>query len=172
MKIKFRYGRADGRVWLVTILSLLLFAALCLWLFMTAEGAYYLAVWTTAVGVLLAAFVMLSIPRRIIIHDEELELRCWVETTYISLGSIVDVEVVGSEGFRGKIPLLGVYGFWGYYGRYLDLRRWRIHKVYAKRRSGCVAIHTSRERYLVSCGQPQMLRTMILEARSRAAKES
>lgn len=172
MKLKFRYGGADRQAWLVTIVSVLAFAGLCAWLFLGADEAYYIAMWTTAVGVAFMAFLLLSVPRRIIIHDQELELRCLVETTYVDLGSIVDVEVVGTEGFRGKIPLLGVYGFGGYYGRYLDLRKWRIYKVYALRRDRCVAIHTSRRRYMVSCAQAEMLKSMIMDAKARAAKES
>lgn len=171
MTIRFRYGGFDRRVWWITALTLIVAGGVCAWLYVVAAGAYYVAVWTTTVCVALLALVLLSVPRRIILGEEELELRCLVETTYIPLRSIVDVEVVEGSGLSHRVPLLGVYGLWGYYGRYLDLRSWHILKVYATRRSGCVAINTTKSRYVVSCNAPQLLRTMVLEAKSRVAQE-
>lgn len=150
---------------------ILLLGGVCAYLWCVASGAYYIAAWTTATTVVLIALFLLSVPRRIILTDEELELRCLVESTYIPLRSIVDVEVLGADGFKGKIPLLGAYGFCGYYGHYLDVRRWRFYRVYATRRGGCVAIHTTKRRYLVSCRTPEMLRVMILQERSRNSRE-
>jgi hypothetical protein len=111
----------------------------------------------------------LSVPRRIILRDEELELRCLVETTYIPLGSIVDVEVLGSEGLLRKFPLLGVGGFWGYLGFWIEFGSWKILRTYVTHRKKCVAIHTSRRRYLISCGAPDLLRSELLAAKARRA---
>lgn len=163
MKVVFRYGGFDGRVWCVSLLSLLVTGGVCAWLFLTAGGAYYIAAWVTMVVVAIMVLCLLSVPRRIILSDSELELRCLLETTYIPLAKIVDVAEVESGAFRGKIPLVGVAGFWGYYGRWLDVRSWRIHKVYARRRCGCVAIHTTNHRYLVSCNSPQLLKALLVE---------
>ncbi len=171
MKVIFRYGRFDKRVWWVSTLAALLFGLLVAYLFWSAGGAYYLAVWVTVVGIALGALMVLSVPRKILVGEEEVELRCLVETTYVPLGSIVDVEILEGEGLRGKWPLCGSYGFWGYYGFYVDPKRWRLHRVYAKRRDRCVAIHTSKRRYVVSCNAPELLRTMILSAKQRAARE-
>lgn len=149
-------------------MTLLLLGGVCAVLWLTAGGAFYLAAWVTMMVVALVALCLLSVPRRIIVGEESVELRCLVETTYIPLGSIVDVEVVG-KGLRGKFPLLGIYGFWGYYGRFYGSRH--IYKVYATRREGCVAIHTTKHRYMVSCSAPEMLRGMILDAKRRNTKE-
>lgn len=169
--MRFRYGGFDGRVWWVTAFVLLLLAGVCAYLWSTAYGAYYLAAWVTLMCVVVVALCLLSVPWRIIVDDECVELRCLVETTYIPLGSIADVEVIAERGLGGKMPLLGVYGFWGYYGRYIDLATRCIHRVYATRRKGCVAIHTSKRRYVVSCRTPEMLRVMILAAKARNSKE-
>lgn len=168
MTVKFRYGGLDRRAWWITILSVLLLGGVCAALWLTAGGAFYLAAWVTLMLTALVALCLLSVPRRIIVGEECVELRCLVETTYIPLGSIVDVEVVG-RGVKGKFPLLGIYGFGGYYGRYYASRH--IYKVYATRRERCVAIHTTKHRYMVSCGAPEMLRGMILDAKRRNTKE-
>ena len=153
-------------------MTILLLAGVCSVLWLTAGGAFYLAAWVTMMCVALVALCLLSVPRRIIVGEEMVELRCLVETTYIPLGSIADVEIVEQGALRGKMPLVGIYGFGGYYGRFLDLRTWRIHRVYATRRRGCVAIHTSKRRYVVSCGAPAMLRGMILDAKARNPQEA
>lgn len=171
MKIKFRYGGLDRRAWWLSVVTILLLGGVCAYLWCIASGAYYIAAWATTTAVVLVALFLLSVPRRIILSEDELELRCLVETTYIPLHTIVDVEVLGSEGFGGKVPLLGIYGFGGYYGRYLDLRRWSVYRVYASRRSGCVAIHTTKKRYLVSCRTPEMLRVMIQRNKVRSSRE-
>ena len=171
MKVKFRYGAFDRRVWWLSMTTLVVFGGLCAWLFLTAGGAYYLAAWVTMAGVVLGALCMLSVPWRIWLSDGELELRSLVDVTYIPLRSIVDVEVVGEEVLKRKMPLVGAYGFWGYYGRFLDLKRWRFYRVYATRRSGCVVIHTTKRRYVVSCRTPEMLRTMIWEMKRSGAQE-
>lgn len=152
-------------------MSVLLLGGVCAALWLTADGAFYLAAWVTLMLTALIALCLLSVPRRIIVGEECVELRCLVETTYIPLGSIVDVEIVDGGALRGRLPLVGIYGFGGYYGRFLDLRSWRVYRVYATRRKGCVAIHTSKRRYVVSCGAPEMLRLMILGAKARNPKE-
>lgn len=153
-------------------MTLFLLGGVCAVLWLTAGGAFYLAAWVTLMLMALVTLCLLSVPRRIIVGEESVELRCLVETTYIPLSSIVDVEIVGVGALRCKFPLVGIYGFWGYYGRYLDIRKWHMYRVYATRRSGCVTIHTTKRRYVVSCGTPEMLRVMILSAKARNPKEA
>lgn len=160
MKVTFRYGGLDGRVWWISIVTLLVMGGVCWWLFATADGAYYLAVWVTMILVALVAFALLSVPRCIVLGEGVLELRCLVETTYIPLESIEEVTVV-EGGLRGRFPLVGCYGFWGYYGLWLNVRSRRVERVYATRRKGCVALKAGGRRYVVSCVAPEMLREMV-----------
>lgn len=171
MNVKFRYGGFDSRVWWVSALWLLLTGGALAALWMTAGGAYYLAAWVSMACVVIIALCLLSVPRRIIIGEESVELRCLVDTTYIPLSRIVDVEVLENGALGSKIPLVGIYGFWGYYGHYLDVRKWRIYRVYATRRNKSVVVHTTKRRYVVSCGAPEMMRQMILSAKARNSKE-
>lgn len=172
MNVKFKYGGFDSRVWWISAACTLLTGGALAALWMTADGAYYLAAWVSMACAVMVALCLLSVPRRIIVGEQEVELRCLVETTYIPLSSIADVEILEGNGLRKRIPLMGVYGFWGYYGRYIDLSTGKLHRVYATRRTRCVAIHTSRRRYVISCGAPEMLRQMILNAQRRNAKEN
>lgn len=169
MTIRFRYGGFDGRVWAISITTLVVVAVCLAHLFVEAGRAYYFAAWCTSVVCATMMLCLLSVPRRIILRDDELELRCLMETTYIPLGSIVDVEVLGSEGLLRKFPLLGVGGFWGYLGFWIEFGSWKILRTYVTHRKKCVAIHTSRRRYLISCGAPDLLRSELLAAKARRA---
>lgn len=171
MKITLRYGRRDRLSRLITIAVVVVLLVVCLSLFATSHGATYLAAWTTSVAVAVVALCMLSWPRRIIIDDEKVELRCLVESSYIQMSSIVDVETIEGRGLAGKIPLLGIFGFGGYYGFWLDLATRKIYRTYVTSRTNCVVIHTSHRRYLVSCAAPEMLRSLILATKARSPKE-
>ncbi|MBP3440673.1 MAG: hypothetical protein J6K24_05455 [Tidjanibacter sp.] len=171
MEQTMRYGRLDRRARTITVVVLLLLVGLCVALFLTSGGANYLAAWTTSVAIALVALCMLSLPRRIILSDEELELRCLLETTYIRLSSIVDVEIVEGSGLSRKLPLLGTCGFGGYCGFWLDLATRRLYRCYIASRRQCVAIHTSHRRYLISAEEPTLLREQILATKARCARE-
>ena len=171
MRITFRYGKADRLSWVVTFAVLGAMGALSAVLFVGAQGAYYVAAWATALCVAVGVLYLLSKPTRIVLDDRMLELRCLLDTTYLPVESIVDIVAVGDGGFRHKIPLLGSFGFWGDLGRYADLKAKRIYSVYATNRRQCVAIHTTRRCYMVSCRNAELLVSLVLEARARGAKE-
>lgn len=171
MKLTFRYGGLDAKGVIITSLVVVAVGGAVAWLFATSAGAYYLAAWVSAVCLALVALCGLSIPTRIILSDTTLELRCLVDTTYIALESIADVEFVGADGFKKKVPTVGSCGFMGYLGRYVDVRTGRIHRLYASNRKKGVAIHTSKRRYLISCNNPELLVTALNEARKLAAQE-
>ena len=171
MKITFRYGKADGLSWVVTLVVLAAMGALSTWLFVNAHGAYYVAAWVVALCVAVEALFLLSKPTRIVLDGKTLELRCLVDTTYLPIDSIVDIVALGNNGFRHKVPLLGSWGIWGYFGRYADLRGRRIYNVYATTREQCVAIHTTRRRYLISCRNADLLVSLVQDARTRNASE-
>ena len=171
MKVTFRYGKADRASWVITLVVLAAMGGAIALLFATAGGAYYVAAWVAALCVAVVVLFLLSKPTRIILDDRTLELRCLVDTTYTPVESIVDIVSLGKEGFGRKVPVAGSYGFWGYFGRYADLKSRRIYRIYATTRKSCVAIHTTHHRYLVSCRNADLLVSLVLDARARSAKE-
>ena len=171
MRVTFRYGKADRLSWVVTLAVLGAMGALSAVLFASAGGAYYIAAWATSLCVAVGLLFILSKPTRIVLNDKTLELRCLLDTTYLPLDSIVDIVTLGSKGFSQKIPLIASFGFWGYFGRYADLKGKRLYNIYATNRKQCVAIHTTHHRYLISCRNAELLVSLVLDARSRKAQE-
>lgn len=168
MKLTFRYGGLDGLGWTITGITILLAAGIVVWLALPADNALYVAVWVGAIILALWLLCLLSLPTCIVVDNSTVELRCLVESTYIPAESIVDVKQLDNNGLSHKLPLLGTLGFVGYIGRYIDLRSGKVHRTYVTHRHKCVAIHTSRRRYIVSCNNPQLLVMAINEIRQRA----
>lgn len=171
MNTTFKFGRLDKLATVITLALTVLIVGVCITLFAASHGALYIAAWTTSVLLAIVALCALSWPQRIIVDDDKVELRCLVESTYVKMSSIVDVEVVGKRGLAGKIPLPGVFGFGGYYGFWIELKTRRVYRTYMTSRAHCVVIHTSHRRYLVSCERPEELRSHILTTRAHSPRE-
>lgn len=157
--------------WAISCITVLAIAGALTWLTLSVGNALYIVAWVGAILFALWLLCLLSTPTRIIVDADNVELRCVLESTYIPTESIADVKQLDNNGLSGKIPILATCGFMGYTGRYIDLGSGKIHRTYITHRHKCVAIHTSRRRYIVSCNNPQLLVMAINEVRQRAHKK-
>ncbi len=71
-------------------------------------------------------------PRCVIVSQNYLELHCVLKLVRIDLVQIERVDIIPRSAFRGTVPLLGVWGIFGYYGWYVDLRRWQMVRIYSQ----------------------------------------
>ncbi len=169
MKRTFRYRpdkRARRITWCVIILVAMAAGGMVYAWFGT--GAYFSA-WFISMAVAVAALYILSIPRKIYVSDEALEIHCVVELTSIELEDIHSIQRCDNQD-TGLILLIGSYGFFGYYGYFLDRRKWEIVKVYASEWNNLVEIEDVYEqRYIVSCSDPAALISSVNTARERVA---
>ena len=100
----------------------------------------------------------LSIPRRIVVTEEKVEVRCLLDITEVRREEIASVRRVDNRRMKWFIPLFGGYGFFGYYGHYLDLRRFERVKLYASEWRNFVEItDIYEERLFVSCAEADRL---------------
>ena len=131
---KYRFSR---RAIYWTLVYLVVFVLLGWLLYHLYEGGY-LSAWFTSFIVALIALMSLSIPRRIVVTDEKVEVRCLLDITEIRRDEID--------------PVFGGCGFFGYYGHFLDLRRFERVKLYASEWKNFVEITDIYEdRLYVSC---------------------
>ena len=124
---KFRF---DRRTLYLSAAYLVVYAALGVLLYMLYEGGY-LSAWFTSFVAALAALMALSIPSKIVVTDDTVEIRCLCDFTELRRDEIATVEAIPNEEMKWHVPLLGGYGFFGYYGHYFDLRRFERVKIYA-----------------------------------------
>ena len=118
----------------------------------------YMPAWFLFFAVVMLALHILSIPRRIHVEEEAIEIHCLLESTYIHYADLKSVRCMEPGEMKFAFPLLGSYGFFGYYGYYFNFREWSTIKVYASQWGNFVEIEDIYEqKYVVSCDAPGLL---------------
>ena len=106
----------------------------------------------------LIALMSLSIPRRIVVSDEMVEIRCLLDITEIRRDEIASVRRVDARRMQWFVPIFGGCGFFGYYGHFIDLRRFDRVRLYASEWRNFVEITDIYEdRLYVSCADADRL---------------
>lgn len=151
---KYRFSR---RTIYVSVVYLIVFVLLGWLLFHLCEGGY-LSAWFTSFILALIALMALSIPRKIVVMDDRVEIRCLLDITEIRRDEIASVRKVENRRMKWLIPIFGGYGFFGYYGHFLDLRRLDRVRIYASEWRNFVEITDIYEdRLYVSCAEADRL---------------
>lgn len=109
---KYRFDRHTIYWTLVYLVVFILLGGLLYHLY---EGGY-LSAWFTSFIVALIALMSLSIPRRIVVSDEKVEIRCLLDITEIRRDEIASVRRVDARRMQWFVPIFGGCGFFGYYG--------------------------------------------------------
>lgn len=93
----------------------------------------------------------MSIPRRVVVGDTALEIRCIVEITHIKYADLRSIRRIPPEAMKKKFVFFGSYGFFGYYGYYIDGKSWETLKLYCKQWDNFIEITDAYEkRYIIS----------------------
>lgn len=161
MEQVFKYHFRRRTIYL-SILYVVAFVLLGWLLFHLYEGGY-LSAWFTSFIVALIALMSLSIPQRIVVTPDRLEVRCLLDITEIPRETIASVRRVDAKRMKWFFPLFGGYGFFGYYGHFLDLKNFEHVRVYATEWKNFVEITDIYEdRLFVSCSDPDALVESLL----------
>ena len=165
--------RFDRRTLYWSAVHLLLFAGMGAGLYFLYEGGYLSAWFTTVIGALIA-LMSLSIPRKIVVSEQSVEIRCLLDVTEIRRDEIRSVQRIDPQRMKWVVPIFGGCGFFGYYGHYFDLRRFERVRLYASVWHNFVEIEDLYdERVIVSCPDPDRLVEQLRPAgESEAADEA
>lgn len=165
MKRSFEY-KTDRRTVIRTVLLCVLFVVIAVALVFLHKGGY-LSAWFTSVIIALVALMTLSIPRRIVLLDHTLEIQCILDITEINIREIASVRRVDRRRMRWIVPLLGGIGFFGYYGKYFDLKEFDTVNMYASEWNNFVEITDIYDsRTYVSCREADELIAAIAQAKA------
>ena len=168
MNRTFRF-RFDRRTLYISALHVVLYLAIGVGLYLLYEGGYFSAWFASFVGALLV-LMSLSIPRTLLLTDEQLEVRCLLDITELPYKEIASVRMVGPEEMRWVFPYFGAFGFFGYYGHFFDFKQFERIKIYASEWRNMVEVMTIyEERYWISCSEAEVLIRLIDEAASQEA---
>ncbi len=165
---KYRFDRHTLYLSGVYLLAFVLMGA---GLYTLYEGGY-LSAWFTSFIVALIALMSLSIPRRICVTEESVEVRCLLDITEIKRSEIVSVRRIEPRQMKWVVPIFGGCGFFGYYGHYLDLRHFERVRIYASEWRNFVEItDVYDERLIVSCAEADRLAAELRPAAPRPEGE-
>ena len=163
MRSSFRY-HFDRRTIIVSILALVLCAGGAVLLYMLYMGGFFSA-WFVSFVMAIFALMILSIPRRIILLDNKLEIQCVFDITEIDLQEISRIRKVSNRRLRWTMLLFGSSGFCGYYGKFFDLKEFEVITIYSSEWNNFVEItDIYHSRIYVSCRDADEL---IAAVRSR-----
>ncbi len=156
----YKYN-SNRKTYITTIIYFVLFFAVALLTMYLYEGEYVSA-WFISVVVALIALMVISIPRKIVVTDDTLNIMCVLEIVEIPLEEIVSIRKIEEQEYRWIVPLLGSYGFFGYFGYYLDLNTFDRVRFYATEWQNIVEIvDIYDDRYYISCREYEDLIDLI-----------
>ena len=145
---KYRLGR---RIPYTSALYLLAFVGLSLLLAFVYEGGY-ISAWFISLILAVLALMILSIPRRVVVDEEGIEIQCIAEDTTLAYEDIANIRKVEKREMNACIPIFGAVGFFGHYGRFLNLRTMEFIHIYASRWGKFVEItDIDGNKYYISC---------------------
>ena len=96
--------------------------------------------------------MVLSIPRQIVVDEEGIEIQCIAEDTTLAYEDIANIRKVEKREMNACLPIFGALGFFGHYGRFLNLRTMEFVHIYASRWGKFVEItDIDGDKYYISC---------------------
>lgn len=145
---KYKYNRTTIILSIITLL-LMLFAA---FIYYRITNNTYICVWILGVIVAINSLIILSIPRKLRLTPQALEIRCAIEMTQIYTEDIVSINKIDKSEIGRVMPIAASCGLWGHFGYYLDLRNWNTLKIYVTSWQNLVVIQDIYEDlYVVNC---------------------
>ena len=129
MKRSFNYN-FNRRTKIHTAVTLVVVAIIAVLLYHLYTGGFFSA-WFISVVLALIALMILSIPRRIVLLDDKLEIQCISDITEFDIREIASLRKVDNKEMRWMIRVFGASGFFGYYGKFFDIKEFDIVNIYA-----------------------------------------
>ncbi len=166
---EYKY-RANYGTWHWSAIHIIGFAVVAVAFVYIYDGGYMLA-WFLSFLVAIVGLMILSIPRKIVLTDESVEICCVSDRTSITYNDIASVRIVPKREMRWFVPIFAAMGFFGFYGYYLNLRKLDLVTVYASKWDGFVEItDIFDDKYYVSCDESDEL-VAAIESRITPNKE-
>ena len=112
----------------------------------------YISAWFISLILAVLALMVLSIPRRVVVDDEGIEIQCIAEDTTLAFEDIARIRKVNKREMRSCILIFGAFGFFGHYGRFLNLHTMEFIHIYASRWGKFIEItDIDGNKYYISC---------------------
>ena len=162
---EYRY-KTDLKTRYLTVVHFIVFAIIAATLCILVDGGYILA-WFISIVFAVIALMALSIPRRIILSEDGVEICCISDYTHIAYKEIASIRAVSDEEMKFIMPIFAASGFFGYYGSFIDFKSWDFVKIYASKWRNFVEITDIYEdKYYISCDKGEVLIKRVMSCAS------
>lgn len=166
----FKY-KIDRKTMTASVMKIIVFIAIAIALLLLYAGGFFSA-WFTSLILALMALMILSVPRYIAVNEESVEIHCVMDVTAIEIREIAAVRKIERNQMRWIMPLFGADGFFGYYGKFLDIKEFDAITIYASEWNNFVEIvDVYDNRTYVSCQDSDRLIAAITAAMQRYDEE-
>ena len=145
---KQKFGR---HIPYTSTIYLIAFVGVSVLLAFVYEGGY-ISAWFISLILAVLALMVLSIPRRVVVDEEGIEIQCIAEDTSLAYEDIASIRKVEKREMHSCLPIFAAMGFFGHYGRFLNLRTMEFVHIYASRWGKFVEItDIDGNKYYISC---------------------
>ena len=144
---KFTIGRM-GTVISILLSALLVYGAIAIWY----AGMTAVIVTYTVFG-LLAIWVLLTMPRYLLVDDKSIVITHPIGQTVILKSDIIEVRAIERSDIRGSIRLFGSGGFFGWFGIFRNSKL-GTYRLYSGQLENLYLIKTSTKSYIISSSVP------------------
>lgn len=138
-----------------------LIIGLAVMLALVYEGGY-ISAWFITIILAVVALMVLSIPRRVVIDEEGIEIKCISDNTFLPYETIATVRKVERREMSACLPIFAAVGFFGFYGRYLNIRTMEFIHIYASQWDNFVEItDVDGDKYYISLPDAEDMITRV-----------
>ena len=161
LKMQIFKFSVNRRTIVYTVLTFVVFVAVAFALLQFYVGGFFSA-WFISLVLAIIALMVLSIPRSMVVTEETLEIRCVSDITVLEIKEIASVRLLTQHDMKQVIPLFGAIGFFGYYGKFFDLKELETITIYASEWDNFVEITDIYDyRTIVSCRDREVFMAII-----------
>ena len=144
---KFTLGRM-GTVTSILLSALLVYGAIAVW-----SAGMTAVIVTYIIFILLAIWVLLTMPRYLIIQNGLLIITHPIGSTVIEKSQVVKIEAIERSDLRGSLRLFGSGGFFGWFGIFRN-SKFGVYRIYCGQLENLYHIKTLTKSYIISSSTP------------------
>lgn len=144
---KFAIGRM-GTVTSILLVALLVYGAIAVW-----SAGMVTVIVTYTLFILLAIWVLLTMPRHLLIDSKSIVITHPIGQTVILKSDIVEVRAVERSELRGSLRLFGSGGFFGWFGVFHN-SKFGVYRLYCGQLENLYLIKTLTRNYIISSSVP------------------
>ena len=144
---KFTVGRM-GTVTSILLIALLVYGTIAVW-----SAGMTAVIVTYTIFILLAVWVLLTMPRYLVIDDKSIVITHPIGQTVILKSDIIEVRAADRSELLGSIRLFGSGGFFGWFGIFRN-NKFGTYRLYCGQLENLYLVKTLTRKYIISSSVP------------------